>query len=126
MAIVLGISTAHPLGESATCPRALPRSALAALLLLAGARLPRRRALPAHYGTAHAGTFNCGFQDYRSQTHANAGFHRSGPSPLIGATLNRSTAPYLSPYPVIPAQAGIQLFRISGGGMDSRLRGNDG
>jgi hypothetical protein len=32
----------------------------------------------------------------------------------------------LSPYPVIPAQAGIQLFRFPGGFMDSRFRGNDG
>jgi hypothetical protein len=40
MAIALGISTAHPRGESAT-----RSGALAALLLLAGARLPAQSRL---------------------------------------------------------------------------------
>jgi hypothetical protein len=56
MAIALGISTAHPMGESATRPCVLLRSALVVLILLAGARLPRGRALPARCGIAHPGT----------------------------------------------------------------------
>jgi hypothetical protein len=45
---------------------------------------------------------------------------------LASTPLNRSTAPCLSPYPVIPAKAGIQPFRFPDGFMDSCLRGNDG
>jgi hypothetical protein len=61
MAISLGISTAHSMGESATCPCAPPRGALVVLILLAGARLPLNRALPVRSGTAHSGTSNCCF-----------------------------------------------------------------
>jgi hypothetical protein len=57
-----GFLTAHFQGESVTCLGAPPRSALAVLLLLAGRALPRRRALPAHSGTALPSTFNHGFQ----------------------------------------------------------------
>ena len=49
------------LGESATHPIQPRCGALAALLLLAGMRPPRRRALPAHRIAADSGASNCGF-----------------------------------------------------------------
>ncbi len=51
----------HQLGDNATHPIAPPWRTLAALLLLAGTSLLRRRALPAHAMTAHSGAFNRGF-----------------------------------------------------------------
>lgn len=51
----------HLLGECTTHPIAPPWGALAALLLLAGRSLPRRRALPAHPMTAHSGGSNYRF-----------------------------------------------------------------
>ncbi|MDO9400409.1 MAG: hypothetical protein Q7T46_02940 [Polaromonas sp.] len=49
------------MGQSATHPMEPPWRALAALRLLAGRRLPRRHALPAHPMTAHSGAPNGGF-----------------------------------------------------------------
>jgi hypothetical protein len=51
----------HLLGERATHPIRLPSGALAALLLLAGTSLPRRRALPAHPMTTCSGASNYHF-----------------------------------------------------------------
>jgi hypothetical protein len=51
----------HRMGDSATDLIDLPGSALAALLLLAGKSLLRRRALPAHRLTAHSNRSNCRF-----------------------------------------------------------------
>ena len=56
-----GFEALHHLGDSATHPIAPPWRVLAALLLLAGISLPRRRALPAHPMTAHSGASNRGF-----------------------------------------------------------------
>jgi hypothetical protein len=47
-----------------------------------------------------------------------------GRSPLRGNDGMKGAMPF--PYPAIPAQAGIQLFRFPGGGMDSCWRKNDG
>ncbi|HEX5739790.1 MAG TPA: MYXO-CTERM sorting domain-containing protein [Hydrogenophaga sp.] len=58
---LLGHEVLHLNGESATDPIEPPGSALAALLLLSGIRLLRRRALPAHALTAHSGLSNCRF-----------------------------------------------------------------
>jgi len=58
---ILDHAVDHLLGQSATRPIAPPWGALAALLLLAGASQPRRRALPAHPMTAHSGASNYGF-----------------------------------------------------------------
>ncbi|MDO8372532.1 MAG: hypothetical protein Q7T39_11445 [Polaromonas sp.] len=49
------------MSQNATHPIEPPWRALAALRLLAGRRLPRRLALPAHPMTAHSGASNCGF-----------------------------------------------------------------
>jgi len=51
----------HRLGEIATHPIRPPSGALAALLLLAGISLPRRRALPPHPMTARSGASNYSF-----------------------------------------------------------------
>jgi len=56
-----GFDDRHHLGEVATRPIEPPSDALAALLLLAGASLPRRRALPAHPMPARSGASNYGF-----------------------------------------------------------------
>ncbi|MDR0775566.1 MAG: hypothetical protein LBE81_02885 [Azonexus sp.] len=48
----------HQMGEHATHPIRQPSGALAALLLLAGTSLPRRRALPARPMTACSGASN--------------------------------------------------------------------
>lgn len=58
----LSYDQSHPRGENATRPIEPPWGALAALLLLAGNSLRRRRALPSHPMTAHSGASNCGFQ----------------------------------------------------------------
>ncbi|MDP3799491.1 MAG: hypothetical protein Q8R06_20495 [Polaromonas sp.] len=55
------------MGQSATHPIEPPWRVLAALLLLAGRRLPRRLALPVHPMAAHSGASNCGFQVETSQ-----------------------------------------------------------
>ncbi|MDR1995359.1 hypothetical protein [Azonexus sp.] len=59
----LGFNDRYHSGESATRPIKPPSGALAALLLLAGMSLPRRRALPAHPMTTCSGASNYGFQD---------------------------------------------------------------
>jgi len=57
----LSFADRHYLGEDATRPIRPPTGALAALLLLAGMSLPRRRALPAHPWTTCSGASNYGF-----------------------------------------------------------------
>jgi len=56
-----GFDDRHLFGEVATHPIRPSSAALAALLLLAGASLPRRRALPARPMTACSGASNYGF-----------------------------------------------------------------
>jgi hypothetical protein len=56
-----GAGEAHPLGENATLPSARLASRPAALLLLAGTTLPRRRAWPDNSPAAHSAASNCGF-----------------------------------------------------------------
>jgi len=56
-----GFDDRHHLGEPATRPIRPPSTALAALLLLAGISLPRRRALPARPMPTCSGASNCGF-----------------------------------------------------------------
>jgi hypothetical protein len=51
----------HHFGERATHPSRPPSGALAALLLLAGTSLPRRRALPARPMTTCSGASNYRF-----------------------------------------------------------------
>jgi len=51
----------HRMGETATRPIRPPSGTLAALLLLAGISLPRRRALPAHPMSTCSGASNYGF-----------------------------------------------------------------
>jgi len=56
-----GFDNPHLLGENATHPIRPPSGALAALLLLAGMSLRRRRALPAHPMAACSGASNYRF-----------------------------------------------------------------
>jgi uncharacterized protein (TIGR03382 family) len=56
-----GFDDIHLLGERATHPIRPPSGALAALLLLAGMSLRRRRALPTHPMTTCSGTSNYRF-----------------------------------------------------------------
>jgi len=56
-----GFDKPHLLGERATHPIRPPSGALAALLLLAGTGMQRRRALPAHPMTACSGASNYRF-----------------------------------------------------------------
>jgi len=56
-----GFDERHHSGEVATHPIRPPSGALAALLLLAGASLPRRRALPARPMPTCSGASNYGF-----------------------------------------------------------------
>ena len=56
-----GSDKPHLLGERATHPISPPSGALAALLLLAGMSMRRRRALPAHPMTACSGASNYRF-----------------------------------------------------------------
>jgi len=56
-----GFDNPYHMGEHATHPIRPPSGALAALLLLAGTSLPRRRALPAPPMTACSGASNYGF-----------------------------------------------------------------
>ncbi|MGH8831804.1 MAG: hypothetical protein ACREXV_12025 [Polaromonas sp.] len=57
----LGLKRLHWFGDSATHPIEPPWATLAALLLVAGASLLPRRALPARPMTAHSGAFNYRF-----------------------------------------------------------------
>jgi MYXO-CTERM domain-containing protein len=57
----LGHEETRLMGDGATDPIEPPWSALAALLLLAGIGLLRRRALPVHSLTARSGLSNCCF-----------------------------------------------------------------
>jgi hypothetical protein len=56
-----GFDNLYLLGQRATHPIRSPSGALAALLLLEGTSLRRRRALPAHPMTACSGTSNYRF-----------------------------------------------------------------
>jgi len=56
-----GFDNSHLLGERATHPIRPPSGALAALFLLAGMSMRRRRVLPAHPMTTCSGAFNYRF-----------------------------------------------------------------